>query len=140
MSILFSPYLNFAGNTKEAMEFYKSIFGGELTLSTFGEQPGMDVPPGYEEKIMHADLNAPDIRLFASESMPGPEGHISSGFSLSLSGEGEDEAKLKEYFDKLQEGGKVTMPLEKAPWGDWFGMVDDKFGIHWMVNIATPGE
>ena len=133
MAIKLNPYLNFSGNTQEAMEFYKSVFGGELTLSKFSEYPDMEVPEGYEDKIMHAQLVSDDITLMASEGKPGGEVVNGDNFSLSLSGD--DEAKLTEIFGKLAEGGQITMPLEKQMWGDTFGMVMDKFGFNWMVNI-----
>ena len=134
MSIKLNPYLNFSGNTREAMEFYKSVLGGELTLSTFGEYPEMEVPENYKDKIMHAQLESGDIRLMASESMPGGEIHPGDNFSLSLVGD--DEAELTRIFGALAKGGQVTMPLEKQMWGDVFGMVQDKFGMSWMVNIS----
>jgi PhnB protein len=133
MAIKLNPYLNFSGNTREAMEFYKSVFGGELTLSTFGETPGMEVPEGYEDKIMHAQLLSDDLTMMASEAMAGSAPSQGSNISLSLSGD--DEAKLTKIFADLAAGGQITQPLEKQVWGDKFGMALDKFGITWMVNI-----
>ena len=132
-----NPYLNFKDNAREAMEFYKSVFGGELTMSTFKEG-GMPGSPADENKIMHGDLRAPNgFVLMGSDTptgMPVPSG---GGFSISLSGD--DEAELRGYWDKLAKGGEVTMPLDKAPWGDSFGMLADKFGVAWLVNITgTP--
>lgn len=133
MSIKLNPYLNFNGDTKEAMEFYKSVFGGELTLSTFGENPGMPVPPGYEDKIMHASLDSDEITLMASEGRPGEEVKVGNNVNLSLSGNDHD--KLTAIFEKLAEGGQVTMPLATQSWGDVFGMCVDKYSINWLVNI-----
>ena len=135
MAIKLNPYINFSGNTQEAMEFYKSVFGGELTLSKFSEFPQMEVPEGYEDKIMHAQLVSGDITIMASEGKPGGEVVKGDNFSLSLSGD--DEEELTKLFEALGEGGQVTMPLEKQMWGDTFGMIIDKFGISWMVNIAA---
>ena len=136
MSIKLNPYLTFSGNTREAMEYYKSVLGGELTMSTFGEFPSTDLPDGYEDKIMHAQLESGSMTLMASEGQPGGEVHPGDNFSLSLSGD--DETELSRIFNDLAEGGQVVMPLEKQMWGDVFGMVLDKFGISWMVNITQP--
>ena len=126
-----TPYLFFGGNCKEAMEFYKGIFGGELTVQKMDAYPEMPVEESMKDMVMHADLNG-DIRLFASDSRKAST--KSAKVELSLSGD--DESKLRKYWDSLSEGGKVTMPLEKAPWGDTFGMLTDKHGVDWMVNIA----
>jgi PhnB protein len=133
MSVKLNPYLTFQDNCREAMEFYHSVLGGELKLSTFGEFHMHDVPEERKDNIMHADLT-----LMASDGMPG--GQVKFGDNISLSLSGDDTEKLKDYFEKLSDGGKVTMPLDKQIWGDTFGMFTDKFGIHWMVNIAGPGN
>ncbi len=138
MTVRLNPYLHFEHQTREAMEFYRSVFGGELTLSTFGES-GMSDDPAHRDKIMHAMLDAgPDLLLMASDTPPGMA--VDSGAQLSISLSGDDEATLRGYWDALVEGGTATLPLERAPWGDTFGMCTDRFGIAWMVNIAgTPG-
>jgi len=131
MKSMLNPYLSFKGKTREAMEFYKSVFGGELTITTFADQ---QVPNAPADGVMHAQL-AVDGKpiLMGSDGMDSKE---LQGFSLSLSGEAGDE--LRDYFEKLSERGTITKPLEKESWGDEFGMVVDKFGIMWMVNISTP--
>jgi len=133
-----NPYISFKGNAQEAMEFYKTVFGGKLTMSSFKEG-GMPHDPSEADKIMHAMLQADNgILLMASDkpaNMPMQEG---SQISISLSGD--DETELKGYWEKLSQGGKVAMPMEKAPWGDQFGMLTDKFGIEWLVNIAAKKE
>jgi PhnB protein len=129
-----SPYLNFNGDTREAMEFYQQVLGGELKLQTFGEVPGMPAPPGYEDKIMHARLEFDGGVIMASEGQPGADVKFGDNVSLTLGGS--DESRLSRAFQRLSEGGKVQMPLEKQFWGDTFGMVTDRFGIHWMVNIS----
>jgi PhnB protein len=134
MSVKLSPYLNFPGNTKEVMEFYKGIFGGDLKMSTFGEFPNPQLPEAYKDKIMHAQLEAGDIVIMASEGRPDQPPKVGDNISLSLSGDDSD--KMKKYFNELADGGQITMPLEKQAWGDEFGMCTDKFGINWMVNIA----
>jgi PhnB protein len=130
-----NPYISFEGNAREAMEFYKTVFGGGLVLSTFGEAGMTDgVKP---DQIMHAQLTADNgMTLMASDSATGFRDYVAgTNMSVSLSGDNEDE--LTGYFNKLADGGKVEQPLTKAPWGDTFGMCIDKFGTFWMVNIAA---
>jgi PhnB protein len=118
------------------MEFYKSVFGGDLRMQTFSEfQPVQDPVEG--NKIMHAMLEAPNgITFMAADTPPGMEYRPGKSISMSLSGDNLSE--LQGYFNKLAEGGTVSVPLAKAPWGDTFGMLTDKFGIDWMVNVAQP--
>jgi PhnB protein len=130
-----NPYIGFKDNTREAMEFYKTVFGGKLDMTTFKEG-GMSSDPSQDNLIMHAALDADNGILFmASDTPPGMPPQTGARVNMSLSGD--DETTLKDYWEKLSVGGSVTMPLEKAPWGDMFGMLNDKFGITWMVNI-TP--
>ena len=138
MTVLLNPYLNFRGTTKEAMEFYKSVFGGDLDAQTFKDF-GAAHTPADESLIMHSQLTAPGFTLMAADvpsDMTYKEGE--NNFSVSLSGANADDATLRGYFDKLSAGGTVTQPLEVAPWGDAFGMLVDKFGVSWLVNIAGP--
>ena len=134
MSVRLNPYIGFQDQAQEAMEFYRTVFGGELTMDTYGES-GMSDDPAQKDKIMHAQLDAgPTLLLMASDAPPGMPLDEGSRISISLSGD--DEATLRRYWDGLVEGGSVTMPLERAPWGDSFGMCADRYGINWMVNIA----
>ena len=134
MTVRLNPYINLDGQAREALEFYRSVFGGELTLSTYGES-GMTQDPAQQDKIMHGQLDGgPDLLLMVSDAPPGMP--LDAGSSISISLSGDDEATLRRYWDGLVEGGSVTMPLERAPWGDTFGMCADRFGINWMVNIA----
>ncbi len=134
MSTKLNPYINFNNKAREAMEFYKSVFGGKLTMSTFKEFNAAE-DPSDENKIMHAQLEADNgITIMAADMPKKMDYHAGTNFSMSLSGE--NEAEIKGYFQKLAAGGKVTQPLEKAPWGDTFGMCTDKFGVDWLVNIA----
>lgn len=136
MATKLNPYINFDGNTKPAMEFYRSVFGGELTMQTYEQFHASD-DPSENDKIMHAQLESEGVTLMGADVPNRMEFKPGSNFSLSLSGE--DEASLRAYFEKLADGGQITMPLEKAQWGDTFGMCVDKFGINWMVNInAQP--
>jgi PhnB protein len=136
MNTKLNPYINFKSNARQAMEFYKSVFGGDLRMRTFKEYHASQSPE-EENLIMHAELNAgEDLIFMASDTPARMEFHPGTNMSMSLSGENESE--LKTYFQKLSAGGKVGMPLEKAMWGDTFGMCTDKFGINWMVNITAP--
>ncbi len=128
-----NPYLSFAGNTKEAMEFYQSVFGGTLAVNTFGEYGEQN--PEIADKIMHAMLETDSgFTLMASDPPPGMELQPGNTMTVSLSGDNADE--LTGYWNKLSAGGNVQMPLDKQMWGDTFGMCTDKFGLPWMVNIT----
>ena len=132
MTSRLNPYLGFSDNAREAMEFYRDVFGGELTLSTFGEMGA--AAPGEENKIMHAQLETPSgFTLMGSDTPTGMTRSEGSSISVSLSG---DDAELRDYFAKLSSGGSVTMPLEKQMWGDEFGMCVDPYGVAWMVNVS----
>jgi PhnB protein len=132
MTSRLNPYIAFTDNAREAMEFYRDVFGGELTLNTFGEMGG--AAPGEENKVMHAQLETPaGYTLMGSDTPAGMPSSKGSNISVSLSG---DDAGLRDYFEKLSAGGEVRMPLEKQVWGDEFGMCVDPYGIVWMVNIS----
>jgi PhnB protein len=129
-----NPYLNFRDNSRQAMEFYKTVFGGKLEISTFKEFHASQ-DPGEADKIMHSMLEAENgIMFMASDTPNGMEYRPGTNMSMSLSGDNKPE--LRGYFEKLSSGGRVNMPLDKAPWGDTFGMLTDKFGVNWLVNIA----
>lgn len=130
-----NPYISFKGSAREAMEFYKTVFGGNLTLSTF-KDGGMPVDAKEENLIMHSQLDSDNgLTLMGSDTPSHMEYHEGARISISLSSENEEE--LRGYWDKLKEGATIAQPLEKAPWGDTFGMLNDKFGVFWMVNITT---
>jgi PhnB protein len=133
MEPVLSPYLNFSGKAADAMKFYQSILGGELTVQTFGDVQ-MAQSPEDEKKVMHASLNNGQLSLMASDGPPGRE--VAFGNNVHLSIVGPDGKQLIEFFNKLAEGGTIDMPLEKQFWGDTFGMLTDKFGVHWMINIS----
>ena len=129
-----NPYISFKDNARQAMEFYKSVFGGKLAISTFKEFHASE-DPAEGNKVMHSVLEADNgITFMASDTPASMEYHPGASISMSLSGDNETE--LRGYWDKLSQGGQVTMPLEKAPWGDTFGMLSDRFGINWLVNIS----
>lgn len=135
-----NPYINFKDNTRQAMEFYKSVFGGKLDMTTFKEAniPGMS-DPSQEQLIMHAQLEADNGIVFMASDTPSGM-PFESGKNISMSLSGDNEAELRAYWTKLSEGGTITMPLEKAPWGDTFGMLTDTFDVRWMVNITIPKQ
>jgi len=132
-----NPYLNFKDTTRQAMEFYHGVFGGKLDMNSFKDF-GASQDPAEEDLIMHAQLEADGILFMASDTPSHMEYQPGSNFSMSLSGE--DEATLTRYFEKLADGGQVLQPLEKAQWGDTFGMLIDRFGVRWLVNVSQPHE
>ena len=134
---LLNPYLNFRGQAREALEFYAAALGGDLTVSTFGDfqMPGVD--EAEKDSVMHGQLTTPaGFTLMGSDVPAAMPGDVHNG-TVSLSGNETDE--LRGYWEKLAEGGEVSMPLEQAPWGDYFGQLTDKFGVQWMVNITGSG-
>jgi PhnB protein len=134
MSVRLNPYLSFRDNAREAMTFYQSVFGGELTISTFAEFHASE-DPAEQDKVMHSQLEATDgLVLMGSDTPNSMEYQPQAGVSVSLSGD--DEPRLRGYWVQLSESGTVTMPFEKAPWGDTFGMCVDQFGTTWLVNAS----
>ena len=136
MKIQLNPYISFKNNARQAMEFYKSVFGGKLVMNTFKEFHASQ-DPSEDDKIMHAELEADNGIVFMASDTPN-QMEYRPGANVSMSLSGENEPVLMSYFEKLSMGGMVTMRLEKAPWGDMFGMCTDKYGINWMVNITAP--
>lgn len=135
MTTLLNPYINFKDTAREAINFYQTVFGGKVTISTFGEA-GMTEEQGPKDGVMHAQLVADNgMNIMVSDAPIGMP--LDSGSNVSLSLSGNDEAELKGYWEKLSLGAKIEVPLAQAPWGDTFGMLTDKFGVHWMVNIAS---
>ena len=130
-----NPYLSFKNEARTAMEFYQSVLGGELDVSTFGSYEGMVQDPAESNLVMHAQLTtAEGMVLMASDTPAGMEYAAPAGISVSVSGE--DEAQLEKYWNGLIEGGTVTMPFEVPPWGGRFGMLRDKFGVDWMIAYS----
>jgi PhnB protein len=135
MSTRLNPYLGFRDNAREAMEFYHSVLGGELTMSTFAEF-GLSEDPAEAGKIMHAQLvGENDLVLMGADTPNAVDYATGSAHTVSLSGV--DEAELRGYWDRLVDGATILEPLETAPWGDAFGMLIDRFGVRWYVNIAA---
>ncbi len=127
------PYLMFDGTCEQAMNFYQSCMGGTLKMQRYGETP-MPCSDSQKDKIMHASLENDSLSFMAADGQENRK--TVQGDNVHLSVAGTDEARLKEMFLRLSAGGAVTMALEKQFWGDTFGMLTDKFGIHWMFNIA----
>ena len=128
-------YLFFYGRCEEALEFYKTALGGTYEISRVGETPmGAGAPPEYRNKIMHATFKGPGYTFMCSDgrerkTIDPDEGNISLSLATKDAAEGE------RVFKNLSDGGKVTMPLDKVPWGGTFGMVVDRFGVEWMISI-----
>lgn len=134
MTTRLNPYLNFAdGRAREAMEFYRSVLGGELDVMTFG-QMGTEGP--LAEHVMHSQLVTPDGFTIMGADAPPEFVQMTFGDNLSVSISGDEADKMTGWFDALSEGGEVSMPLEKQMWGDTFGSFKDRFGVSWLVNIA----
>ncbi|MEX0966494.1 MAG: VOC family protein [Bacteroidia bacterium] len=130
-------YLNFPGNCEEALNFYKDCFKGNIkSKQTYGDappDPGMKIPSGHKDKILHSELEADGIYFMACDAMPGQDS-VTFGNNVSLSINLDDETEQTRIFDALLKGGTQIMPLENTFWGARFGMLKDKFGINWMLN------
>jgi len=132
MTAVLNPYLNFRGNAREAMGFYQSIFGGELNVSTFAEYQ-LAEDPSENENVMHSQLETDAGFTLMGSDVPASR-ELSPNGSISLSGD--DEPLLRGYWDKLADGAQIVEPLAKAPWGDSFGMLVDRNGVPWLVNVT----
>jgi PhnB protein len=132
-----NPYITFPGNAREAMEFYRDVLGGELKSVTFGDYGATEgVDP---DAVMHAFLETPEgFALMASDGMPGEAVPSESNVIISISGYLDDADKMRGYFQRLAEGGKVVTPLEKQMWGDEYGQLVDRYGVTWMVDFGEP--
>ena len=132
---LLNPYISFKDNARSAMEFYQSVLGGDLTVSTFGDYPGMGQDESENDLVMHAQLTTADgLTLMGSDTPTRMTYEKPAGVAVSLSGD--DESTLQRYWDGLAADGTVTLPFEVPPWGGRFGMLTDKFGVEWMVNVS----
>jgi PhnB protein len=128
-----NPYVSFRDNAREALEFYKDVFGGNLSINTFGEYGDPNAPGA--NNVMHGQLETDrGFTLMGSDTPPGMDFNPGNNITISLSGD--DEQELRGYWEKLTEGADVTMPLEKQMWGDVYGQCTDKFGVQWMVDIG----
>lgn len=137
MAIALNPYLNFSTEAREALEFYQAALGGDLPLSTFGEF-GMADDPAQADLVMHGQVTTPlGLTLMASDTPPGgDQPQHGTHVNVSLSS---DDTDLQPFWDRLTEGAEIVVPFELAPWGDKFGLFNDRFGIAWLVNQASLG-
>ncbi|MFE1850666.1 VOC family protein [Streptomyces sp. NPDC059489] len=134
MASRLNPYLMFAGDARQALQFYKEVFGGTLVLSTYGEAGQPDT--SMTDKIMHGMLETPSNYTLMAADTPAGEHKPGNAYSVSLSGD--DDTELRGYWEKLSDGATVAVPLDKQMWGDIFGMCTDRYGITWMVNFTQP--
>ncbi|ROP57439.1 MULTISPECIES: VOC family protein [unclassified Rathayibacter] len=134
MSTSLSPYIGFRDNAREAMDFYHSVFGGELQSSTFADFHASE-DPAEQDLIMHSQLVTPNGLILMASDTPGSM-TFEEGARITVALFGDDDAELGGYWDRLAAGGSVQEPLTTSPWGDRFGMLTDRFGVHWMVNIS----
>ncbi len=133
MTSRMNPYIQFRDTAKDALEFYARVFGGELTISTFGD---MGVEGAEADKVMHGMLTTPSGFTLMASDTPEQMEHTPGG-SITISLSGDDADDLRGWFAALSEGADVTLPLAVQMWGDEFAMLTDSFGTNWMVNIAT---
>ncbi|WP_432478047.1 VOC family protein [Nocardioides sp. GXQ0305] len=136
MASRLNPYLTFQDSAREAIEFYRDVFGGELQVMTFGDMGGEPA-----SGVMHAQLETPSgFTLMASDAPPGES--LTPGGSIQISLSGDDTEELTGWFRRLAEDGTVVDDLKQQVWGDTFGMLVDRFGVGWLVNIAgsTPDQ
>ena len=137
MASRLNPFLTFNGNARQAMEFYASVFGGNLAFNTWAEFGAGDSPDA--DRISFGLLEtSTGYTIMAGDVTSDTDYRPIAGVSVSLSGD--DVGLLRGYWDQLSAGGTVTMPLQKQVWGDEFGMCTDRFGVSWMVNVSQPAE
>ncbi|MFC7505040.1 VOC family protein [Nocardioides sp. GCM10030258] len=146
MGINLNPYINWRGQAREAMEFYQSVLGGKLEVMTFadmgGTAMGVAEADGELDWVMHAALSVSDAVLLMGADHPKHVPGEPQTQQVSISGPAEDGATLRAWWEGLSDGATIFQPLEQAPWGDSFGMLKDKYGVDWLVNIAgeKPAE
>jgi PhnB protein len=135
MASRLNPYLSFDGNARAAMEFYREVFGGELSVMTFGDMGEQSAE--LASQVMHSQLETPSgYTLMASDPAPGQDAPNAQASAVSLSGDPSSSDELRGFWERLSGSGTVAVPLEKQMWGDEFGMCVDRFGVSWLVNIA----
>ena len=134
-------YLNFPGTTEEAFRYYETVFGTRIgMMQTFGETSfAKDAPEAAKKKIMHAQLPLTEtVHLMGSDSVEGFGPPLKPGNNFHVCVVGQNKAEADRVFEALSKGGRVTMPIANAPWGPYFGMCVDRFGIQWMVSLPHP--
>lgn len=139
MASTLNPYVNLPGSARDALAFYAGVFGGEPTIMTFGES-GFSAEAGgtpeEADKVMHGQLETTAGYTLMVADAPASMADAPVGGTISISLSGDDEPALHGYWDALSEGATIIEPLTRAPWGDSFGMLTDRFGVGWLVNIA----
>lgn len=139
-----TPYLNFDGNTEEAFNFYRSVFGGDFMgegFMRFGGMPDSDqLPEEIKNRVMHVTLPVGDSLLMASDTMPGYGGEFVVGNNSSIMISPESREEADRLFDALSEGGKAEMPMQDMFWGAYFGSFTDKYGVSWMIHYQAQNE
>jgi PhnB protein len=135
--VTLNPYFSCTDNALQLMEYYQKILGGELHTTKFSETQ-MKVPDDKKDRLVHAELTCPGLTIMAADAPD--DRHVTKGDTISLSLQGSDSDALTKIFNELEAGGHITMPLAEQFWGDKFGMVTDKFGTQWMVNIRKAGK
>jgi PhnB protein len=136
--ITINPYLNFAGDTEKAMNFYKSVFGGEFSIiQKFGDMPGGEkIAKADQQKIMHMSLPmGNNNHLLSADTMASMGQSLNVGNNITLTVVTESEKEADKIFNELSKGGQITMAMNKAFWGAYVGMLTDKFGIQWMISF-----
>lgn len=135
-----NPYLSFRSEARAALEHYRSVLGGELRIDTYSSIPGMTDDPDEQDLVMHGQLETPNgLCIMAADSpssMQIPYEAPNSGVVVALTGGPEDHDYVSKAYEGLADGGQVSMPFEKAPWGDYFGQLTDRFGVSWMFDVG----
>jgi PhnB protein len=142
MASILNPYVNFRGDARAALEFYHSVFGGELTVGSFAEFGMTDLPDAERDLVMHGQLETPAGFTLMASDVPS---HLewargTNSFSISLSGLSGDDGELRGYWEKLAAGASIQEELSTSPWGATFGMLADRFGVSWLVNISADHD
>ncbi|MEQ7800277.1 VOC family protein [Pedobacter sp. ASV1-7] len=134
-----NPYLNFAGTSEAAFNFYKEVFGGDITMiMRFRDMPDDKTPENEKDKICHISLQLPNgTLLMATDVLESLGQKLITGNNFYLSISAENRAEADRLFTKLSENGKVEMPMADMFWGDYFGITADKFGTQWMISFNT---
>jgi PhnB protein len=138
-----NPYLNFKGNTEEAFNFYRSVFGGDFSsVVRFKDTPESSrVPEKEKNMLMHIALPiGKGNMLMATDALESMGHNVTLGDNMSLSLHTESKEEADRLFNGLSQGGKVEVPLSKMFWGDYFGMFKDKFGVQWMISFREESK
>jgi PhnB protein len=134
-----NPYISFTTQAREALEHYRSVLGGEVRIDTYGSIPGMVDNPEEQHLVMHGQLETPNGLCIMAADIPSSMEYSapSPGMAVSLTGGPEDHEYIAAAYEGLADGAEVSMPFEKAPWGDYYGQLTDRFGVSWMFDVGT---